>query len=174
MVIGVMGGATWAIFSSQATQNDNTFATGTLEIRLNGQQSLGGFTFANTAPGDCKEGQFGVNNYGAPWFAGSSTLPAKELVVGSTQDGGDTDLYDALTIKVEANRGWATRMPVYEGALSGLSEANLLSPRWADLAAGNSEDVFYKVCLPIEAGNSLMGKSTTFDFLVDAYNPVRP
>ena len=173
LVVGVMAGATWAIFSSQAKVDNNTFATGTLEIRLNGQQSLGGFTFSNAAPGECKEGTFGVNNYGAPWFAGPSTLPAKELVMGSLQDGGDTGLYNALTIKVESNVGWPTRMFVYEGSLSGLSNADLLTPRWTELSAGNSIDVFYKVCLPVSADNLLMGKSATFDFLIDAYNPHR-
>ena len=174
LVIGVVAGATYAIFSDQAIQNDNTFATGTLEIRLNGQESLGGFTFSNAAPGDCKTGQFGVNNFGAPWFAGPSTLAAKELVISSLYQSGDTPLFNALTAKIEANRGWPTRMLVYDGALSGLSEGDLLDGRWTDLAAGNSEDVYYEICLPLSADNTLMGKSTTFDFLVDAYNPVRP
>src|SRR3989344_5643339 len=142
-----------------------------LEIGLNGQESLGGFTFSNAAPGDCKTGQFGVNNFGAPWFAGPSTLAAKELVISYLYQQGDTPLYELLTAKIEANRGWPIRMLVYNGLLKDLSEADLLTPNWTELAAANSEDVFYEICLPVSADNSVMGKSATFDFLVDAYNP---
>jgi len=173
LVLTVVSAATWAVFSSQAKNDNNTFATGTLEIRLNGQQSLGGFTFTNAAPGDCKTGQFGVNNYGQPYFAGPSTLAAKEMVITSVYDSGDTGLYNTLTAKIEANRGWPTRMLVYNGPLSGVSEEDLLTPNWTELTAGNSEDIFYEICLPTTADNTLMGKSTTFDFLVDAYNPKR-
>ncbi len=169
----VLIGATFAVFSSQAAVEGNTFATGELEIRVNGQASIPGFNFSNAAPGDCKVGQFGVNNYGAPYFAGPSTLPAKELVVSSAKTSGSNMLYNALNVKVEANRGWATKMLVYEGPLSGLSEDDLLAPRWTELIAGSSEDVYYEVCLPASAGDALQGKSTTFDFVIDAYNPVR-
>ena len=166
--------ATWAVFSSKASVAGNTFATGTLEIRINGQSSITGFNFTNAAPGDSISGQFGVNNYGAPWFAGPSTLAAKELVISKANVSGDTGLFDALQVKIEANRGWPTRMLVYEGSLSGLLEKDLLSPRWADLIAGSSEDIYYQVWLPSSAGDDLQGKSTTFDFVVDAYNPHRP
>jgi hypothetical protein len=57
--------------------------------------------------------------------------------------------------------------------LKNLSEADLFSPRWTELAAGSSEDVYYNVCLPTSVGDSFQGRSTTFDFVVDAYNPKR-
>lgn len=174
LVMGLVAGATWAIFSSAATVDDNTFATGTLEIRVNGQPTRAGFSVENAAPGTCYDGEFNINNYGAPWFAGPSTLNAEELVVSAAEESGDSDLYNALTIVVEANRGWPTWMPVYTGDLSSLSEANLLDPRWTNLIPGSSEDVRYSVCLPIEAGDELQGMSSTFDFVIDAYNPERP
>lgn len=173
LVLGATTSATKAVFSSTATVDDNNFATGTLEIRVNGQPSISGFTFTNVAPGDCKAGQFGVNNYGAPWFGGPSTLPAKELVISAEDPTGDTALYEALEVTIEANRGWPTWMPVYNGLLKDLFEGDLLDDRWSDLAAGNSEDVKYNVCLPTTAGDDLQGKSTTFDFVVDAYDPKR-
>ncbi|MDD3773848.1 MAG: SipW-dependent-type signal peptide-containing protein [Patescibacteria group bacterium] len=161
-------GATSAIFTSQATVTGNTFATGVLEIRINGQASIPGFNVTNAIPGTSQEGQFGVNNYGAPWFAGPSTLAAKTLKISAVKTGGSTYLYDKLEIIVEANRGWATWMPVYSGPLSGLSDGDLLNGRWADLAAGNSEDVRYTVSLPASADDSYQGLSTTFDFVVTA------
>lgn len=161
-------GATSAVFTSSASVTGNTFATGTLEIRINGQASIPGFNVANAIPGSSQSGQFGVNNYGAPWFAGPSTLAAKTLKVAAVQTGGSAYLYNGLQIVVEANRGWATWMPVYSGPLSGLTAGDLLDGRWADLAAGNSEDVRYTVSLPIGADNSYQGLSTTFDFVVTA------
>lgn len=173
-VAAVASVATWAVFSSTATVDNNSFATGTLEIRVNGQPTIAGFTASNMAPGDCQTGQFGINNYGAPWFAGPSTLAAKEMVISVADIQGNTELCDALTVKIEANRGWPTRMLVYDtGSLSGVSEEELLSPRWTDLAAGNSEDVFYDVCLPTTAGDDVQGDTCTFDFVMDAYNPHR-
>lgn len=165
-------GATGAVFTDQASQVGNTFSTGTLEIRINGQVSKPGFVFNNAAPGDSKSGQFGVNNYGAPWFAGPSTLAAKKLTISANQTGGSTYLYDKLHVTVMANRGWPTWMPVYDGPLSGLVDADLLDGRWSELAAGNSEDVSYVVTLPVDADNSYQGLSTTFDFVVDAASSI--
>jgi predicted ribosomally synthesized peptide with SipW-like signal peptide len=85
-------GATVAIFSSTATLDDNTFATGTLDIRINGSSSAPGFNIANAAPGTSTTKVFSLQNYGAPWFAGPSTLPAKELAVSAPEDSGDSDL----------------------------------------------------------------------------------
>jgi predicted ribosomally synthesized peptide with SipW-like signal peptide len=161
-------GATASVFTSQATVENNTFATGVLEIRINGSASIPGFNFTNAKPGDSKSGQFGVNNYGAPWFAGPSTLAAKVLTISGPQDGGSAYLYNKLDIVVEANRGWATWMPVYSGPLSGLTAGDLLDGRWSELAAGDSEDVRYTVTLPLDADDSYQGLSTTFDFVVDA------
>jgi predicted ribosomally synthesized peptide with SipW-like signal peptide len=175
MTIAVVGaltvGATSAVFSSTATVENNTFATGTLEIRVNGQPTIAGFNYTNAAPGDCQVFQHNVNNYGQPWFAGPSTLDAKSLTVSALQDGGSNDLFDKLVVDVEANRGWPTWMPVYSGNLNALTNANLLSPRWTSLIPGSSEDVKYTVCLPLDADNTYQGLSTTFDFVVTGTNP---
>ncbi len=167
-MVAMVAGATSSVFTSQASVNDNTFATGALEIRIDGQASIPGFNFLNAAPGDSESGQFGVNNYGAPHFVGSSTLSAKVLTVSAVRTGGSNYLYNKLDVVVEANRGWPTWMPVYSGPLSGLSNADLLAPNWAELIAGSSEDVRYTVTLPSDANNSYQGLSTTFDFVVDA------
>ncbi len=167
-------GTTKAVFSSSAVMGVNTFATGTLQIRLNGETQLTGFTFGPAAPGDCTSGQFGVNNYGAPYFGGPSNLAAKELVISAVETAGsDTSLFNALTLKIEANRGWPNWMQVYNSWLNGMNQADLLSPNWPSLAAGDSEDVRYTVCLPVTADSTLQGKEAKFNFVVDAYNPKR-
>jgi predicted ribosomally synthesized peptide with SipW-like signal peptide len=162
-------GATAAVFTSSAQVTGNTFATGVLEIRINGQASIPGFNVTNAKPGDTKSGQFGVNNYGPPHFlAGPSTLAAKTLKIKAVQTGGSAYLYGKLDIVVEANRGWATWMPVYSGPISGLAAGDLLDGRWTELIAGSSEDVRYVVTLPLDADDTYQGLSTTFDFVVDA------
>lgn len=171
-VAAVASVATWAVFSSTATVDNNSFATGTIEIRVNGQPSIVGFNVDNAVPGDCATGNFGINNYGLPWFSDISTLDAKELVMNIENETGDLCSY--LDLKVEANRGWPSRMGVYDADLSSAPEMNLLSPRWSDLIVGSSEDVYYEVCLPADAPNDAQGKSCQFDFAVTGYNPVRP
>lgn len=164
----MVAGATSSVFTSSATVAGNTFATGTLEIRINGQASIPGFNVTNAIPGSTQSGQFGVNNFDAAHFGGTSTLPAKTLKIAAANTGGSVYLYDGLQIVVEANRGWGTWMPVYSGALSGLASGDLLDGRWAELAKGDSEDVRYTVTLPIGADNTYQGLSTTFDFVVTA------
>lgn len=177
MTIAVVGaiavGATSAVFTSQASVQNNTFATGVLEVRINGEPSIAGFNFTNAAPGDCTSGQFGVNNYGAPWFAGPSTLTAKSLKISAVEDAISTStyLYDKLNVKITANRGWPTPMLVFDGKLKNLTNKDLLAPNWTELIPGSSEDVYYEVCLPTNADNTYQGLSTTFDFLVNATNP---
>ena len=90
VVAALVVGATWAVFTSTATVDNNTFATGTLEIRVNGQPSTAGFNFTNAAPGDMTTKVFTLQNYGTPYFAGPSTLPAKELAVSTVKESGNT------------------------------------------------------------------------------------
>lgn len=189
-VVGLVAGATWAIFTSTATVDDNTFATGTLEIRVNGQPSIAGFSFSNAAPGSTVEKVFTLMNYGLPWFpAGPSTLPAKELDTGTQMESGDSDLYNALEASLYANAGWGgcsnpvvvfvpgKGCTVYDGLLKDLDGDILHATQWGlhpDLIPGNSFTMTFVVELPVSAGDSLQGKSTTFDLIIDAYNPHRP
>ncbi|MCX6766119.1 MAG: TasA family protein [Candidatus Moranbacteria bacterium] len=172
-VAAVASVATWAIFSSTATVDNNSFATGTLQIRVNGQPTIAGFTASDMAPGDCKTGEFDVQNYGAPWFAGPSTLTAKELVISTADFTGDTGLCNALTAKIERCSG-TCETAYATGALNGVTEANLLMSWYGGgLIAGSSITTKYEVCLPTIAGDTLQGKTCTFDFVMNAYNPHR-
>ena len=190
-VAALAAGATTAIFSSQTKLDDNTFATGTLEIRIDSLTAAPGFNFTNAVPGDMTTKNFTLMNYGLPWFAGPSTLPAKELAVSAPQDGGDTALYDALIVTLYDNAGWGgCNTPgdwvagkgcrVYTGSLSGLDGSGstdiLHHTNWGahpSLAAGSSLSMKMEVELPISADSSLMGMSTTFDLVIDGYNPHR-
>ena len=188
LVMGLVAGATWAVFSSTATVSPNTFSTGILEIRVNGSPTTAGFNFTSAAPGGTAEKVFTLMNYGAPWFAGPSTLAAKELDTGTVMTSGHSALYNALTAKLYANAGWGgcsnggvvfvpgKGCTVYNGPLNALDGDILHATQWGahpDLIPGNSFTMTLVVELPVSAGNDLQGKSTTFDLVIDAYNPHR-
>jgi len=174
-IIGVVAAmavsATGAYFTSTATINGNTFSTGVLEIRVNGQPSITGATFSPMAPDQVASSpEYHINNYGPRWFSGPSTLAAKKLTLSviNPNDFG-SGLWDQVMIKVEVNRGWPTWQEVYNGKINGLSNVDLLSPRWTELAPGESEMMRYHIWLPNIAGdqNALMGKTLTWDFAIE-------
>ena len=169
-VAAVGVGATGAYFSDTASITDNTFSTGTLDIRINGQQSVVGATFSPMAPGQVGTSpQYEINNYGAPWFAGPSNLTAKYLALSAANcSDNSSGLCGLLNIKVEVNRGWPTWQVAYDGALNGLSNADVLAPNWSELVPGSSESMRYTITLP-DSGDqtSLMGQTATWDFVVE-------
>jgi predicted ribosomally synthesized peptide with SipW-like signal peptide len=163
-------GATGAYFSSTATVTNNTFSTGTLEIRVNSQPTITGATFSPMAPGQKGGSHFDINNYGPPWFpAGPSNLTAKTLLLSVMNATGDSTLWSNLYIRVQVNRGWPSWQNVYSGPISGLSNADLLHPNWTELIPGSSEDLRYQVWLPETGGDqsALMGKTVHWDFAVE-------
>lgn len=167
-MVAMVTGATSSIFTSQATVAGNTFATGTLEIRIDGLASIPGFTVENAIPGTCKTGQFTLENYGPPWFAGPSTVSAKVLTMSAVKTAGDLDLYNALTIHMTKTAG--SSEDIWNSDLYSLTNRDALMSWYhpGGLIAGSSETINYEVCLPLSAGNDLQGKSTTFDFVADA------
>src|SRR4030042_4028906 len=165
-VAAVASVATWAYFSSSASVTNNTFATGTLEIRVNGAPTIAGFNVDKVAPGQGKSGQFDVNNYGSPWFAGPSNISAKKLLLSANNFGGDAALCDALTAEIKRCSG-SCETAYATGALKSLTNANILVSWFPELIPGNSVRVQYDICLPDSGGdqNSLQGKVCTFDFV---------
>lgn len=165
----MVAGATSSVFTSSASVTGNTFSTGTLQIRINGQSSIPGFTVTNAAPGDSTSGSFDINNYGAPWFVGPSTLAAKTLTLGAANMTGSPDLYSELQIVVTVNAGGPAEQ-IYNGPLASFVDSDALVSYYHanGLIPGSSETVNYTVTLPSGADNSYMGLSTTFDFVATA------
>ena len=186
--VGVIGGAAYAYFSDRAVLAANTYATGVLEVRLNGQETLPGFNVTNAYPGIIASKSFTIQNYGTPWFAGPSTLDAKGLTATPAKTAGDQDLYDALTARLYANAGWGgcsnpgvtfvagKGCTVFSGLLKDMNAADILNAtQWGThpaLAHGNSLSMLLEVELVDShtPQNDLQGKSTTFDLNVDAYS----
>ena len=186
-MVGIVSGLTYSYFTDKAVLGTNTYATGVLEIRFNGQETLPGFTFTG-GPGDYVTQVFTLSNYGAPHFAGPSTLSAKELLAKSVRKSGNLALYNALDAKLYANAGWGgctnngtnpfvpgKGCTVYDGSLSALLNADVLdATQWGvhpSLVPGNSFTMTFEVGLP-ETGldqTSLMGKQAVFDLEIDGY-----
>jgi spore coat-associated protein N len=59
----LIGGGTFAIFTDSATNTNNTFTAGTLDINVNSEQAFTG-TIGNLAPGDTGSQTFNVKNDG--------------------------------------------------------------------------------------------------------------
>ncbi len=107
MVASLTIAGTRAWFSSQAQVNDITFSTGVLEVRVNGASAIAGVSMTNAEPGSRKSGSFTINNYGNPYFAGPSTLDAKEIAIKVADLTGDQELNNALMVDLFANAGWS-------------------------------------------------------------------
>lgn len=166
-MVAMVAGATTSVFTSQASVIGNTFATGTLEIRIDGQASISGFTLTNAIPGSSQNGSFSLQNYGAPWFGGPSTLPAKHLKISAVKTAGDDALWNVLTIDGYSTVGWNPNE--WHGLLKNFTDKEILLSG-NELPTGWSMPMSYTVTLPIGADNSLMGKTVTFDFVVTAYS----
>jgi predicted ribosomally synthesized peptide with SipW-like signal peptide len=174
----VAAGATSAYFSSSVDISDNTFATGTLEIRVNGEAGeIDGFEYGPAAPGDMQTSDlYGIQNYGAPWFGGPSNLPANKLLLSVTDvnddavPSGPNDLWNAAWVKIEVGRmSGVMQYTVYEGPISTMGEVDLFGGHWSSLVPGSSQDMKATVWLPDTGGDqsSLMGQSMEWDFIVE-------
>ncbi|MFA7244125.1 MAG: TasA family protein [Patescibacteria group bacterium] len=152
-------GATSAVFTSQASVNGNSFATGTLKIQINKEAGLP-FSVSNMKPGDTTNKYMDVMNIG--------TLPAYYFVhVDTTMDNA---LYDALTVEMRNND--SSGALIYSGSLDGITgSANRINSSafaFNPMPAGWSQRIWVKVTLPLATGDSVQGLATGFNIVMDA------
>lgn len=162
--------ATLAVFTSQAKVDDITFATGMLEVRINGQTSENGIVFSNTASGDSMSGNFTIENW-ASNFSGPSTLDAKSVKLTARRESQSESLFNVLEIQVDSTANWNNAV-VYQGLLKDLVNKEVLLPGnklpAESGANGWSIPMAYTLTLPSEAGNDLAGQTAVFDLIIDA------
>jgi hypothetical protein len=164
-LVAVTTGATFSVFTAEAKVTGNTFATGSLEIRVDGKTNTTGFSFDNAAPGDSTNGGFDIENWNHANFGGSSTLNAKVLKLSAVKTSGNSSLFNKLQVQVVSTVGWNSTT-VWNGNLKDLVNKDILLPG-NQLQPGWTMPMTYIVTLPADADSSLMGKTTTFDFVVD-------
>jgi len=63
LIIGMVAGGTWALFSDTETTGDNIFQAGTIDLEIAGTAATG-VTFTNMKPGDTPSGTIVVTNAG--------------------------------------------------------------------------------------------------------------
>lgn len=164
ITIGALtAGATRAYFSDTASVTQNTFATGTLEIRVNDQPSIAGYSFTPIAPGGQTIWSHNVAN---GW---SSNLIANKLLLNITSPNDfESGLWSVVNIKVEASRDNINWYQAYSGPINGLHDVDLLMG-WLSLTPGTYEYLRYTLTLP-ETGDdqsALMGKTMTWNFAIE-------
>jgi predicted ribosomally synthesized peptide with SipW-like signal peptide len=155
----LIGAGTSAIYTSQADNTGNTFASGTLVVELDKDSTQGEhyFDVDNMAPGDTEEAIMTVSNTGSLdlRFDLSHTF---DINVGT--------LGNALEVKYYTHDGnaWVE--------VTNPTDANI------EVASLSSVDVKVEVTLPLSTNDDYQGESTMMKIQVDAEqvknNPIVP
>lgn len=136
----LIAAGTTALFTSEAKNEGNTFAAGTLQIELNKPNGTKYFDVCNLAPGDTGEVKIEVKNTGSL----DLRYIIEEYVSGKLADADlDVNFYDANGNEIEEN-----------------------GPR--NIAAGSSETITAKYELPRDTNNDFQNASGTVNIKVNA------
>lgn len=155
LVAVLVGTSTFALFSSYATNSQNSFTAGTLDIALDKEDPNGGayFNVADMAPGDAEIRPVIVSNVG--------TLPLEYTM--SLTVGGDLGTLDQNHLIIVG-------YPTQTDADSDSNPIDLTQLRYLDAQGGtnDSETIYVKVTLPLAAGDIYQNKSGTANITVNA------
>lgn len=180
-VIGVVAAlittTTTALFTDSATSTGNTFATGTLDIKLTDDSEgpldtvSGSITYSNMAPGDTAYKPIAVSNAGTLQlrYAMGTTITDSTALAGQI----------AVTIAVVASAGACdasafTGSPVLVSGPGALTAAGFGDPTPTQqsgdrqLNAGSSEVLCLRANLPIGTNDTFQGLTTTALFTFTA------
>ena len=186
LVMGLVGGGTWAFFNDPETVTDNVFTAGTLDLKTDLADGVSGkFTASNAKPGDTLgTGTIALSNDGT---LNASSL---DIAISYVEDGSepseptDTDLDTELDADGFAELVHVTALE-YGGTdlLSGYTEnatdsnafIDLKELAYADLTGqaglntGESKDFDVTMVLHTSAGNDAMadGVDVTFTFTLN-------
>jgi len=165
LAIGVTG--TYASWTDSVPVSGTTITTGTLDLKVNGADSLPSYTALNISgmvPGNSTASVVTVKNAGtipltyyATATAGGTLGPA--LAVKVTGDSATSGSGTAVTCAGQALSGSGSS---FTGGLVGSSAA----PR--SLAVGATETLCVQATLPATADNSLQGQSTSVTITFNA------
>lgn len=162
----VMGGATYAAFSGQATLANNTFASGNADLVISRTaadsgfaSSVTGFTGSNLFPGYSENFNFWLNNNSS---SDISLNTIAKFVDVSTTFGNSELLQDAMKVSFQCG-GDAVAGPYSVNEW----EAGQ-APVSSNLAKGATTACVMTVTLPTTADNSVAGADVNFDVQFDA------
>jgi spore coat-associated protein N len=167
LVIGLAGGlftlGSGAFFTDQATDTDNTIATGTVDINVSPTSAT--LTASNMAPGDTINGSIVVTNSGslALRYALKSTTTentlAAQLDMTVKTEGTGCNNFDGTTLYGPDDFGNTTGKAIF---------GDLSTHTGRTLAPSGSETLCFRVTLPTSTDNSFQGLTTTATLTFDA------
>ncbi|MFC2020628.1 TasA family protein [Chloroflexota bacterium] len=188
IVMGLVGGGTWAYFSDTETSSGNTFGAGTLDLKVQTENplvstliSLGnmypGQTTSNvtiavenvgTLPGDLYMRITGVTDSGGTSLGPNGTSSEPEYVAesgtfiaGVAQN--DNTPNNSISANLTAGVAWSGITAVTN--LDGVTLAsanNTWSGNFINLAASGSDTIEFNAVLNSLTGNEYQGDNTTF------------
>ncbi|WP_409275037.1 TasA family protein [Neobacillus sp. SCS-31] len=160
LTAGIIGGSTFALFTSSASNTNNTVTAGTLDISLDKEDPTGGayFNVMNMAPGDSEIKPVVVSNEGS--------LPLDYTMSLSIE--GDLGTIDSNSLKITAYLSEAD-------AQANSNSINLDEFRHLDAKGGakEKETIYVKVQLPLAAGNIYQNKNGTASIVVNAQQIIK-
>lgn len=167
LVAGAASTGTFAFWTDEATVTGITLSTGTLDLKLNGQDNIAGYTnlnVSNMIPGQSSAAVLTVNNAGTTDFTYTATTTA------SNADG--KNLRGALVVKVtggtvSGSNPTATCTGSTLACTGTTLNGGLVNTARA-LAAATNESLCIQVSLPSGAGNALQGASTAVTMTFNA------
>ncbi len=174
IVIGVSAGFLFedalAVFSDQELNAANTFSTGTIVLDDTPDSAL--ISYSGMAPGDVTIQQLTLTNNG--------TLELRYAMTTSADNADAKDLRDQLqlTIREKTGNPCSSEDGVVVFAAGNLSAGAFGNPTQGAqagdrvLAASASEDLCFKVELPLTTPDSFQAASTTATFTFDAEQTV--
>ena len=161
LVIGTVGAGTFAYFSDTETSSGNTFAAGTLDLKVGNENpnESPDFTIGDVKPGDSGTITYTLTNLGT--IAGYIDLSGisvsdsegtnPESETGSLGDPGELSQNINVNVKV----GTQT---VYEGLLKNIASSYDVD---AALGAGDETTLTIEWSVPTSVGNEIQGDTVT-------------
>ncbi len=161
-VVALVGGVTFALFSSQASNNGNTFGAGTLVLNIMGYgdgASLPVFTFSGIAPGQFRDQKITLTNTGS--------VDASSIQVTKIDLGSNTALADKLTLMLFYDQN---DDGIFNGSDVSLGTGHLSDSSWTGytlpgvtLPHSGIYHLGARITFDSDADNSYQGLTLTFN-----------
>lgn len=168
LCVGVTG--SFAYWSDSVTVAGTTFTSGTIDLKVDGQDAVTGYTalkITNMVPGNSTAGVLTVRNDGTAPFTYSLAA------AGTNTD--SKDLIGALTAKVTGDTSTTGAAPAVKCGGTALANtgttlgANLISSPSPRLLAPKTEEIIcIQATLPTNASTTLQGATTDVTFTFTA------
>jgi predicted ribosomally synthesized peptide with SipW-like signal peptide len=169
VVLGLGAIATTALWTDSATVAGTTISTGTLDLKVDGQDSVTGYTslnITNMVPGASVAAVLTIANAGNVPFTYLASSAATNTPVAK-------DLAGALQLKVTGATSITGASPTatcggttLAGTGAALNTGLVTTAR--PLSAGTNEKICVQITLPSTAANALQGASTAVTLQFDA------